>query len=315
MANLTGCENKTNTTGITSWDTYSTSMAVLSALNVFLAITATLGNVLILIALHKVSSIYPPTKLLFRCLAVTDLCVGLISQPVYVAFLISDLLPNTNIDLLDGIKQADEFFFSLLPQVSVLTSAAISVDRFYALSLGLRYRQTVSLRRVRVVIACFWLFSSLAAAGSISVSVHKTVSYISNLLFYILILLSLVISIFSYPKIFLSLRHQQAQIQEHVQPGQPNGGRSSLNIARYKKTVSSIAWVQLALFVCYAPCSLTQIILFYGKIRYSTAISVAYESFVTLIYLNSSLNPILYCWKIRDVRQEVKNTIGQVWCW
>ena len=51
---------------------------LLSSLNIFLSITATLGNVLILVALRNVSSVHPPTKLLLRCLAVTDLCVGLI---------------------------------------------------------------------------------------------------------------------------------------------------------------------------------------------------------------------------------------------
>ena len=59
-----------------------------SALNLFLSMTACLGNALILIALHNVS-IYPPTKLFFRCLAVTDLCVALIVQPLYVTFLLS----------------------------------------------------------------------------------------------------------------------------------------------------------------------------------------------------------------------------------
>ena len=56
----------------------------LIALNIFLSITATLGNALILVTLRNVSSIHPPTKLLFRCLAVTDLCVGLLGQPLYV---------------------------------------------------------------------------------------------------------------------------------------------------------------------------------------------------------------------------------------
>ena len=54
------------------------------ALNIFLSISATLDNALILVALRNVSSIHPPTKLLFQFLAVTDLCVGLLSQPLYV---------------------------------------------------------------------------------------------------------------------------------------------------------------------------------------------------------------------------------------
>ena len=57
------------------------------SLNIFLAITATLGNTLILIALHKVSSIRPPTKFLLRCLAMSDFCVGVIVQPLSLAFL------------------------------------------------------------------------------------------------------------------------------------------------------------------------------------------------------------------------------------
>ena len=48
----------------------------LSALKVFLSIAAFLGNTLILVALHKETSLHPPSKLLYRNLAITDLCVG-----------------------------------------------------------------------------------------------------------------------------------------------------------------------------------------------------------------------------------------------
>ena len=53
-----------------------------SALNIFLSIVASMGNALTLGSLHKESSLHPPTKRLFRCLAVTDLCVGVIIQPL-----------------------------------------------------------------------------------------------------------------------------------------------------------------------------------------------------------------------------------------
>ena len=63
----------------------------LASFNIFLSITASLGNVLILIALHKESSLHPPSKLMFRCLAITDLSVGLISQPIFAAWLLSQI--------------------------------------------------------------------------------------------------------------------------------------------------------------------------------------------------------------------------------
>ena len=309
MANSTEYENSTSAIEVTSWNAYSTSMAILAGINIFLAITASLGNTLILIALHKVTSIYPPTKLLFRCLAVTDLLVGLISQPLYVTILFPRF---TTWNVIVAITRADEFFFSLLPVVSLLTSAAISVDRLLALLLGLRYRHTVTLRRVWVVIVCIWLISALQATGSIFFEYPK-LDKIANMLLCPLLMLSLLVSVFSYAKIFKTLRYRQVQVHRNTHQGpRPNGGGNQLNIARYKKTVYSIAWVQLALFICYFPLILMVFLRLFGKLPFSTEIYLIWELFVTLLYLNSSLNPALYCWRIRDVKQEVKNIIRKV---
>ena len=290
MANSTEYENSTSATEVTSWNAYSTSMAILAGINIFLAITASLGNTLILIALHKVTSIYPPTKLLFRCLAVTDLLVGLISQPLYVTILFPRFTTwneNVAIDLADG------FFFRLLPAVSLLTSAAISVDRLLALLLGLIYRHTKTLRRVWVVIVCIWLISTLPATCVIF-SEYPKLYDISFWLFSSLLTFSLLVSVFSYAKIFKTLRYRQVQVHCNTQQKQrPNGGGNQLNIARYKKTVYSIAWVQLALLICYFPYILIRWLSV--KPSYSTEIYILSELFVTLIYLNSSLNPALYC--------------------
>ena len=117
--------------------------------------------------------------------------------------------------------------------------------------------------------------------------------------------LCLVTSIFCYTRIHLKLRHQQAQVQNnHVPHGQQNGEGIPLNIARYKKTVSSIMWVQLALVACYAPLGSVAVLDANG-IQHD----VAWRATETLLLLNSFLNPILYCWKIREVKQAVKATI------
>ena len=312
MANSTEYENSTTATQVTSWNARSTSFASLAGLNIFLAITASLGNALILIALHKVTSIYPPTKLLFRCLAVTDLLVGLISQPLYVTTFFPEFTTwNVNATIL----HTDEFFFRLLTAVSLLTSASISVDRLLALLLGLRYRHTVTLRRVWVVILCFWLISALQATSGIILCKHPKLLEIVFWIFCALLTLSLLVSVFSYAKIFKTLRYRQVQVHGNSQQGQrPNGGGNQLNIARYKKTVYSIAWVQLALLICYFPYNLLGFLRLFDKVSYSTEMYILWESFVTLLYLNSSLNPALYCWRIRHVKQEVKNMIRKIFC-
>ena len=276
---------------------FSTPPEVLSfsALNIFLSITASLGNALILIALHKVSSIYPPTKLFFRCLAVTDLCVGLLVQPFYATFLLS------------GIREVSKNVVNILSWilcgVSLLTSTAISVDRLLALLLGLRYRHVVTLKRVRVVIICFWVIG--ASLGSI----RWWREDITFMLASIVLTLSLLTSIFCYTTIFFKLRHQQVQLQNHVLQGQAKGGGTPLNIARFKKTVSSVLWVQLVLVACYVPFGILVVLNLNGI---GSDVSLLVTN--TLVFLNSSLNPIIYCWKIRKVKQVVKDTIRQLYC-
>ena len=117
--------------------------------NIFLAFTATLGNTLILIALHKVSSIYPPTKFLLRCLAMSDFCVGVIVQPLFAAFLMG--ITSENWRILKFTSAFVNFFFC---GFSLTTASAISMDRLLALLMGLRYRHTVTLRRTSSLPCC-----------------------------------------------------------------------------------------------------------------------------------------------------------------
>ena len=60
-------------------------LVFLSVINIVLSITAFWGTSLILVALRKDTSIHPPSKLLYRNLAITDLCVGIIVEPLNVA--------------------------------------------------------------------------------------------------------------------------------------------------------------------------------------------------------------------------------------
>ena len=306
MANVTVNENTTIELNEASKPSIPTGIAVfLSTLNILLSITASLGNALILVALHKETSLHPPTKLLFRCLAITDLSVGLIIHPITVFFHSSSVITLINWKIFYYIDMLHKFLSFVLCQVSILTSVAISVDRLIALLSGLRYRHVVTLPRVRAVITCFWLIG--ITVGSIylwNVSVAFTIATVDTLF-------SLTTSGFSYGKIFRQLRHQ---LQVHVVPQeQTNGGRAPLNIARYKKSVSSAIWVQLALVTCYTPFFVVVMFMIYGGMS-GGEFQIVFEMTATLSYFNSSLNPILYCWKIRSVRKAAKDTIKQLNC-
>ena len=275
----------------------------LSALNIFMSIFTFLENTLILVALQKESSLHPPTKLLFRCLATTDLCVGLFTEPFIVAYWMS--VVNERWDICRHALDSSAVTGYFLCSVSLLTVTAISVDRLLALLLGLRYRQVVSLKRTYVIVTVFGVVSIVGA------TLHFWNYLVSAYYNYVTLTIGLVVSMFSYTKISITLRHQQIQVSSFIhvqlsQQGQP-GQTSQLNIERYKKAAFSALWLQLTLVVCY---------LRYGVLAAfwttSSFIFLARQFALTLVLLNSSLNPILYCWKITEVRQAVKDTIRQL---
>lgn len=267
--------------------------------NVILSISSLLGNVLILIALQKDSSLHSPSKLLFRCLSFTDLCVGLIAQPLFIAYLTTFTKKSWSMCKITGGLSV--IAGAILCGQSITTLTAISVDRLLALLLRLRYRQVVTLTRMRRFVIISWIINLIFVNAYIW---NRDIFFIWCVGW---ILLCLSISICTYAKIYLTLRHQQAQIKDHLHA---NNCTSGICMQRYKKTISSALWVHLALLACYLPYAVVTAV---GAVSgISLSIATAWNVAGVLVYFNSALNPVLYCWKIREVRQAVKATIRQI---
>ena len=270
--------------------------------NITPSITAFLGNILIIIVLKRVSSLRSASKLLLGCLASTDLCVGLITQPLFVAYIMS---PEHSM-LCYYLSILFERLSVILGGVSVSTLTAISVERLLALLLGLRYRQVVTVRRVQSYVVMSWFFS---------IATTLTSRYDERIVLLIACtatVLSIVTSIFCYTKIYLMLGNHQAQVQGHAYQGQSNGGGRPMNLTQYRKTMSSALWIQIALLVCYLPYGIAAIFVIKG-LR-TQFLDFAWKLTLSLFMLNSTLNPLLYCWKIKEIRQAVIDTFRRFSC-
>ena len=236
FTNLTGdpkpaCEELACSTEFTRG--VHTHLIALLALNGFVAITAFLGNTLILVALHKESSLHSPSKLLFCNLATTDLCVGIIAKPLYITYLISALEQRWNI-----CRYAFVIFHTtshILCGVSLFTLTAISVDRLLALLLGLRYRQVVTLKGIYRIVVVFWVVST--AGATLLFWSERIIAWYD----WIKISLCVVTAIFSDAKIFVTLCHNRVEAHQ--------GKKVQFNTVRYRKAVSSVVSVKLGLFV------------------------------------------------------------------
>ena len=278
-------------------------LRLFAAFHIFLAFTSTFGNAVILAALNKASSLHPPSKILLRSLAFTDLCVGILLEPPFAVYLIT--IDYKSFDLCVrlfnlGVATAQVFCFA-----SLFTLTAISVDRLLAMLLGMRYRQVVTVKRVIVVLICLWSFSIGFPAAMVWNKVFNFYYFVLSDSF------CLITSSCCYIKIYLKLSHHQAQIQGHVHQGQPNW-HEPLNIARYRKTVSSALWIQFSVLACYLPMGIVMVLITVRGVEPS--LIVAWIPVATILFFNSTLNPILYCWKIREVRQAVREIIRQISC-
>ena len=278
----------------------------LSVGNIFLSITAFCGNALILAALHKVSGLHPSSKFFYRNLAISDFLIGIVVEPVRITYWISVVKQQWTICRYSVVASQSLSF--ILFSVSLLTMTAISIDRLLSLLLGIRYRQIVALKRVVLIVVAFWVMSIAGAS-----SVFFRYSQISAWYGHILIALCLVTSTFSYAKIYQTLHQHRIQIQHQVHRDHlANWAISPLNMARYKKAVSTAMWIQLILAVCYIPQAIVTI--FLTQKGLTSPVYTARQYGQTLIFLNSSLNPFFYFWKIGEVRQAVKNIVKQICC-
>ena len=279
------------------------AMRFLIAMNIFLSFTALLGNSIILVAL-KESSLHPASRLLFICLSCTDLLVGVLLEPFNVVHLFLSMQGNQQ--LCSRMLVTNYIIGVILFGVSISTLTAISVDRLLALLLKLRYRQVVTLKRTCAVIAFIWLLNVFAA------TMYFWVHFIFLWYGYILIIACFITSTSSYTKIYLTLRLHQRQQERfsHEQPLRRTG--IPLNIARFRKTVSTAVWVQLTLVACYLPYGIVTALMTSHGLSPSIILAGRFAS--TLVYLNSTLNPLLYSWKIRDVRETVEAKLQQLMC-
>ena len=303
--NSTEYENSTNELNETRRLMPTGIVIFLLGLNICLSIAASLGNTLIIIALQKVSSIHSPTKLLFQNQAVTDLCVGLLVQPLHASTIIMAFTARVDPNTEYYVVKAYQVVNFIASGASLISPTAISIDRLLALRLGLRYRHIVTLKRARVVVCCIWLTGLKGALLYLTLGER-----ITQCMVVVVLIVCGGTANFCYTRIFYRLRRHQARV--HDQQGQSNGTGIQLNIKKYKSTVSSMAWVQFVLVLTLVPFTIVVVIIqITGENKDSLLLITAT---VTVLYSNSSLNPFLYCWKIGEVRKAVKDIVRNFCC-
>lgn len=273
---------------------YSSYMANI-VFNGCLCYSTTVLNIATIYALRKTVLTPKPLRILILNLAVSDLIVGLLGQPLYIAYLAGELrfkVPDSTTFI------ASSLIWNILYLSSFCSILALHVDRFAAIHIPLRYNDLVTCKRTAVVVIAIWLFNILL----VSFSVLLTPPRISLIIVDTIILFCLLTSTWSSYKNYLTIRRHRMDIQAQVQQVAQNS--SVENLARLRKSTHSALWIYLVFCVCYLPNVFIEIVdAVYGYGSASIVIHTLNIYLVTLMFLNSSLNPVIYCWKMRHIRR------------
>ena len=272
-------------------------------LNVLLSPTATFGNIVIAVSLRKISTLHAPSRALYTSLCLSDLGVGVIAHPLYAGYLIAEM--NDQHQSKHGAVYSIHNVMSVfLCAISLLTMTAITVDRLLAIRLKLRYREMVTLRRVTIALAFSYILSALVASSYLrNNNLYLYATYSAVL---ICALVSSVCCLLVYVTIH---KHRRIQVCSHVQLRrfESNRKEASFNMVSHRRSFLSTLYMYGSFSVCHLPYVCLKIA---GRVTgWNQALWAAFYWSGTLVLINSSLNPLLFCWRIEGIKHAAKNTV------
>lgn len=270
-----------------------TVVIVNCALNAPLIIVAIIGNLLVLVSILRAYSLFSPSITLLCSLAMSDLLVGLVLQPLYIANAMTGNSP---------LKQALNTTVFALCGVSLLTMAVISVDRFLALHYHMRYPNLMTRHRAIYTTVTLWIFVfMLSFLNFWTINAYYLTSAAS-------ILICLLVSTVCYIKIYCIVKQHQLQIHTRQKAVETNTTDINQTMLRSTKNAKNTFIYYIVMILCYTPVFVAMAILFISPSHWNKGWILA----DTVIFMNSSINPFLYCWRLRELRTGVVKTVRQM---
>ena len=262
--------------------------------NIFLSYTAFMLNMVTIYAVYKTSTMPKTLKTLLLSLACSDVAVGLFVQPLYTFFLINWLRLDIRGCNTQQVRAISSKLFSV---ASFLGVVAVSIDRFLAVHLHLRYQELVTHKRVVVVVVSIWVYSGFFSLMKLWVTFNAW-----NPIGPITAAFGFIITLVVYIKIYQTVRRHKNHIQS-MQIRDKAQSEEIKNLTVLIKSTVGIFYVYIVFLICYLPFRICMAVIpIYGS---NIALKKRFLYSLTLMYLNSSLNPVIYCWKMRHVRRAI----------
>ena len=255
-----------------------------------------LMNALVIVAIKTRRRLQSTYNILLACLAVTDLAVGVVSQPLFIAQEIYFLSGPSQVDYCYFYKKI--VFIYIVPCIeSLLILAILSTERYIAMKFSLRYASIVTTPKLIGAVVCSWMISAISL---ISYSTPLTPPMLSGLFVYVTVIPAILIIVFCHTTVyFVSRRHMNQIKTQHL------SSETKAKFQEEKKAFKTTSVILAFLFLSYVPVILD------GLLRLIDILPMNYpESKLQLlpiafscVFWNSLFNPVIYCGRNRDIRK------------
>ena len=297
-------------TGLPQWrEEYLTpsvykSLIVNSIVNgVSFPFTALLNAVFILCILLKPNLRKQKSTVLMGYLAVTDLVVGVIVQPISLASVLCQMTGRCNFCAVDTARV---HLLRVSSGSSLIHVTLIAWERYIAIKHALQYKLVVTTKRLLAGTISAW-FVSVALISILFFHV-----FLYQLLFALAVLICFAAIVYFYIVIYVESRRHCREIKA-------NNPLPEANLLREKdfKAAKTTAVIFGCLLICYGP-SFAAIIIekFIFPVNRSKATMWACINpwIPTLVMLNSLCNPILYGWRVKEFRDFIASNLQIIKC-
>ena len=162
---------------------------------------------------------------------------------------------------------------------------------------------------VVAVVISIWLLSAFLSL--ISLRTPKNIIYLT---FAIIDLTCVIAATFLTFKVYRAARSHLNEIQAmELSSQQASQNGDMANVARLKKFAMLAVYVYVLFLVCYLPITCLSWIISFNP-EQSTLKELFQDFALTMMYLNSTLNPIIYCLKIRSIGITITSLIQNLSC-
>ena len=173
---------------------------------------------------------------------------------------------------------------------------------YFSLFLHLRYRELVTSKRVITALVSIWIASGAAAIPFVAVENRNAILIVIGEF------VGLLLTTLAFINIYRVVRYHQNQIQSQLQ--QQNA--QAIELLREKKSAFNAVYFCVIFVACYLPNFCSSILLMPDIAQ--TSFWFAFHVTLFFVLLNSSLNPLVFCWRYQEIRHNVRRTVKKFFC-